>query len=238
MIKFGPYIERKYAQEIESKHYMTGRPCKNGHIDRKRTDSNKCESCIVRTDARREYDAKWKRNKRKDPAFVEVEKARRAAWLGKDGVKEALYKRNTRRDKVRRDTDPEYKKRSYVARSEYQKNNREKTREKSRRWVANNPDKVRMANHYRREHREITEGRNKNINLDELFRKSFGFCKYCTAPLFDGYHLDHIVPISLGGGNTMDNLQCICARCNLRKGAKHPDVWHEEIGWLSGQTKG
>lgn len=32
--------------------------------------------------------------------------------------------------------------------------------------------------------------------------------------------VDHIVPISMGGGHTWDNVQCACRRCNGIKGAK------------------
>lgn len=32
-------------------------------------------------------------------------------------------------------------------------------------------------------------------------------------------HIDHIVPVARGGGNHVDNLQVLCAACNLAKGA-------------------
>lgn len=237
MIKFGPYIEKSHAITIGATYYMTGRFCKNGHIDKKLTSSNKCSSCHVRTDRRRAYEAEWKRKKREDPEFVRLENERRESWLSKEGVKENLYAKNRARSRDRYRDCPDYRQYTLERSKEYQKKNPDKARARANRWVANNPEKVRISNHYRRDHRRVTEGRDINIDLDKLLRESFGFCKYCTSPLFDGYHLDHIMPLALGGSNSMDNLQCICARCNLRKGAKHPDLWHEEIGWLSGQIK-
>ncbi|TGE08767.1 HNH endonuclease [Hymenobacter fodinae] len=34
--------------------------------------------------------------------------------------------------------------------------------------------------------------------------------------------VDHIIPLSLGGGNHRANLQCLCYRCNMNKGADLP----------------
>lgn len=33
-------------------------------------------------------------------------------------------------------------------------------------------------------------------------------------------HLDHIVPFAAGGAHTIDNVQCSCLRCNVRKGKR------------------
>ncbi len=46
-----------------------------------------------------------------------------------------------------------------------------------------------------------------------------GRCRRCAAG--EDIQLDHIVPWSLGGEDTVDNLQCLCGRCNRAK-------WHED----------
>lgn len=46
-------------------------------------------------------------------------------------------------------------------------------------------------------------------------------CAYCTADLRDReYHVEHIVPVSVGGSNNLYNLCVSCAPCNLKAGAK------------------
>ena len=48
-----------------------------------------------------------------------------------------------------------------------------------------------------------------------------GLCRACKVSLaVVGYHVDHIVAIAKGGLNVAANLQVLCPRCNLSKGAK------------------
>ena len=43
---------------------------------------------------------------------------------------------------------------------------------------------------------------------------------YCAVYLRRGdWHIDHKIPVSLGGKNEVDNYQALCVPCNLRKGA-------------------
>jgi 5-methylcytosine-specific restriction endonuclease McrA len=40
----------------------------------------------------------------------------------------------------------------------------------------------------------------------------------------NGLHLDHVVPISKGGTDTIDNIRPAHAQCNLRKSARHNEI--------------
>ncbi len=48
-------------------------------------------------------------------------------------------------------------------------------------------------------------------------------CRYCGIFTPAG-HIDHIVPISAGGGNDPGNLVWACGRCNTKKGTKTGSV--------------
>lgn len=57
-------------------------------------------------------------------------------------------------------------------------------------------------------------------------------CANCMCDVSKKYHVDHIMPIALGGTNWPSNLQILCPTCNMRKKAKHPIDWAQENGRL------
>ena len=55
-----------------------------------------------------------------------------------------------------------------------------------------------------------------------IYERDGGICMKCGKRVpKEGYHVDHIIPISVGGDEwDLNNLELSCPECNLRKGAK------------------
>ena len=73
---------------------------------------------------------------------------------------------------------------------------------------------------------EAVRAKRKKIVLSDHDRHSLEVrqknkCALCGKPLFrvNKPHVDHIVPISRHGDNSLNNLQILCAQCNLGKGS-------------------
>lgn len=49
-----------------------------------------------------------------------------------------------------------------------------------------------------------------------------GQCAYCRGP---GCHIEHVVPVSRGGGTSIWNLVPACERCNMSKRRMDPTEW-------------
>ena len=61
------------------------------------------------------------------------------------------------------------------------------------------------------------------FNRRNIFARDKNSCQYCgkhfpTSEL----SLDHVIPRTLGGKTTWENIVCACAACNVRKGGRMP----------------
>jgi hypothetical protein len=50
-----------------------------------------------------------------------------------------------------------------------------------------------------------------------VWRRDGGRCRHCGSSR--ELHFDHVVPRSLGGAGSASNVELLCRRCNLAKGA-------------------
>lgn len=66
--------------------------------------------------------------------------------------------------------------------------------------------------------RRIKFGTNRDRLMIRLIERDGYVCVKCGA--LKNLSIDHIVPLSAGGGDSLENLQILCKSCNSRKGAK------------------
>lgn len=100
-----------------------------------------------------------------------------------------------------------------------------------RRYRRLNPEKVREFTN----RRKALRGKGAKLpagTIARLLVLQKGRCAVCAVSVSNGYHLDHIYPISKGGTHTPDNVQILCPACNLKKNAKHPIAFMQERGML------
>lgn len=61
------------------------------------------------------------------------------------------------------------------------------------------------------------------FNRKNLFARDQHQCQYCgQKPPTNKLSLDHVIPRSLGGQTTWENIVCCCLQCNGRKGGRTP----------------
>ena len=60
-----------------------------------------------------------------------------------------------------------------------------------------------------------------NLSRQNIFKRDRLKCVYCGSK--DNLTLDHVLPKSLGGRDTWDNLVTACQKCNSKKGSMTPE---------------
>lgn len=131
--------------------------------------------------------------------------------------------------------------------AKYRRENADKVKQRQDDWRARNLDQQKTykkkyfaqnvdsfyARSANRRARKLSVGGKLTSDLSsKLFQLQNGRCACCKKPLGNDYHLDHIMPLALGGTNTNDNIQLLRARCNLQKQAKHPVDFMQQRGYL------
>ena len=132
-------------------------------------------------------------NRKKNPPKLDPEKARarRKRW---------------------EDKNPEWRK-EYGPK--YYMDNKEKVDERRRKWMQRNPEKVAAWNHKRRARTSMSEIHFTGQEFKDLCESYGNICLKCGS--VKKLTPDHVVPLSKGGSNGIENIQPLCRHCNAVK---------------------
>ena len=122
------------------------------------------------------------------------------------------------------------KKKEYAAR--WYAANIEKHAEHHKKWRKDHPDARRIQRQTRRARKKSVGGTLSKNLVQTLLTLQKGKCACCGAELGDNFHLDHIMPLALGGANEDWNMQLLTSRCNIQKSALHPVDFMQSRGFL------
>lgn len=229
--------EKKKALLAGDRHYFTGRPCKKGHFSKRYSSTGGCVECLAsigKTEESRIYKHRHYLSNRSE------HHARGKQWAAEN-------RERSRAIKIRwEQANPEKKKeiacrsarKNYAknpdkvkARSrEYRKKYPEEIAARLHNWRAKNADKVAQHDEVRRQRELNSGGRLTAADVREIMKRQKGRCASCGQKA--KLHLDHIMPLALGGSGDRRNFQGLCPHCNGSKHAKHPIDFNRSRGLL------
>lgn len=194
------------------------------------------------------YNARW-RNENKD--ILKIKKAEYHAnnreeilrkhriWMAEniESVKQKqLEYRNKNKEKARINSIKwrlENTKRSRDSSKRWRSSNKDRYKAINKRFLQNNPG-IKISYEENRRARKLSlSGEVSRDIVPRLLKSQKHLCACCKADLVKNkYHLDHIMPLKLGGAHTDHNMQILCVTCNLKKSAKHPIEFMQDNGFL------
>jgi len=149
--------------------------------------------------------------------------AKAAKWSRANPEKANEHKRRWVQDNPEKRTEAERR---------WREANPEKDRESSRRWRQANPEKARAgwARYRARKAQAPDDGWSFEV-LTRMMRTGEHTCFICEKATADT--VEHLLPVSLGGGNTWDNLAMACVSCNTATGGsnRRDHMYPGSPGW-------
>lgn len=221
-MKFLHIISRDVSASLGMNAFFTGQQCVNGHISIRYTKSSKCAECIAVRGARRQAEhgerlrAEIRQDYKENPGkYSAYNKRYRTVHKSSLSVaKSAYYEQN-------KELIAEYQRK-------YRDENREILSARLVEYRNAEREKVRAWNRNRKARARNAEGHHSAEDVIEILMSQNEKCNSCGIDLADGYHVDHIMPLILGGTNWPSNLQVLCPTCNTSKGGLHPDDWEKK----------
>jgi 5-methylcytosine-specific restriction endonuclease McrA len=112
--------------------------------------------------------------------------------------------------------------------------NPERVRVNRRKWSARNPDKIRAKDQRRRAKENGAEGSHTVAEWRGLVNRFGGRCVCCKEHFgLKGLTEDHVIPLSRGGSDLIENIQPLCGPCNSRKKDRSTD-YRDSFGAAGG----
>jgi 5-methylcytosine-specific restriction endonuclease McrA len=185
-------------------------------------------------DYMREYSKQWRM--KNDAEIKKHKKAYRQK--NKDIIKERsrIYAEKYRAE-IKERKAIEYQKNIEAYREKgrkYHISNAERNRQRVKEWTKNNPEQAREQKlRAGRKRRAIIKGSPVSFYTQAQVISTYGVnCHICgleidfsvprqvgKAGWEKGFHIDHLIPISKGGPDTLENVRPAHGRCNINKGA-------------------
>jgi len=126
------------------------------------------------------------------------------------------------------DSNPEKRKESVA---KWREKNKQKHQLYQKQYQANNLERYRI--HAQNRRCLLRLGSLSQGLMSKLMKLQKSKCACCRISLTNTkIHLDHIMPIALGGEHTDFNIQLLCQTCNQQKHAKHPIEFMQSKGML------
>jgi len=168
-------------------------------------------------ECRKVIHGEWKKNN------PDVVRKNRNDWAARN--KEKVSETNRRQ----REKNPELR---LAKKAQYRETNKEQIAAAGAKYRAENMEAIRLLKANRRAKKRTAGGSLSNGLVGRLMALQRGRCACCGVRLGSEYHIDHIIPIALGGRNSDENMQLLKPRCNLQKKALHPVDFMQKRGFL------
>lgn len=224
-----PIISRAAARAAGLKRYFTGLPCKYGHVSERNVSTSLCLECnrayywknpeeaLLRQHARLE-------KKRQNDPDQRGAKHKAASIARKQAIQLGALKYPATRPCRRGHMGERYANGHCVECMQLRRGENIEARRMLERVAAST----------RRARKRQAGGSHSQEEIQLLAQKQKHRCAEpsCMRSIRKKFHIDHVVPLALGGHNGILNIQLLCPTCNQRKSAKDPIVWAQENGRL------
>jgi len=196
-----------------------------------------CKACANEAKAKYRSENKEKIKKQSAAYYIKnkdrIDAANKQWALGNMDKRTEHYQSNKEKIKIR---DKEYREKNITKikakKAQWRSENVSKIKAKSRAYRLANPDALRILDQNRRAREKAAIGNLSRGLAKKLLILQKGKCACCGKDLRNNYHLDHIMPLALGGSNADDNIQLLLPRCNQQKKARHPIEFMQSRGFL------